>query len=358
MNIEINNANKLPVPTWRWLKLNESTISCDKAGNFVQLKPQILNKTDDIQITAQKKADFPEIITGIGDSAKEFAQNHAGLINNFVIKANAIVYEPLVLTYKLSDDNFFVDDNYIYAEKNSKATIILAYTSDYKAGGFHGSSVKIYAEENAQIEVIQLQTLGKNYTNFDDIGGTCEKDAVITTNQIELGSGKNWLGTNIELTCDKSQSHLNTNYLVSENQSLDVNYVVNIWGKKTDTTIISKGILMHNGEKTLRGTLDFKRGSKGSVGNESEEVLLLDPEIKNKSIPIILCGEEDIEGNHSASIGEMDEAQLFYLRTRGLDDEQIRHMQIESKIQLICNELPKELHEYVLTYKQEAFKNE
>lgn len=358
MNIEVTNANQLPVPTWRWLKLNSTTIACDNPGNFVFIKPEIKNLTNDIEFANHKLANFPEITTGIGDNAKEFAQNHAAQINSFTIKENAQLEKPLILTYKLADNNFFVDDNYILAKKNSKATIILAYTSDYNASGLHGSSVKVYAEENAQIEVIQLQTLGKNYTNFDDIGATSEADSVVKINQIELGALKNWLGINVELTSAKAQTHIKNSYLAKENQVIDMNYVVNIYGKKTETTILSRGILMHNAEKTMRGTLDFKRGSKGAVGNESEEVLLLDSDIRNKSIPIILCGEEDIEGNHAASIGEMDEQQLFYLRTRGLNDEQIRHMQIESKIQLICNELPEELHSYVLDYKQEAFKNE
>ncbi len=358
MDIKITNVNTLPVPTWRWLKLNDTTVSCSDTGNFVQIKPQIDNLTDDVELTHQKKESFPEINTGMGNNTKEFAQNHAAQINFFTVKENAKIEEPIILTYKLADNNFFVDDNYIVAKKNSKATIVIAYTSEYNAGGFHGSSVKIYAEENAQIEVVQLQTLGKNYTNFDDIGAGGADNAVIKTYQIELGSNKNWIGTNIDLTADKMQTHLKNSYLAKENQALDINYVVNIWGKKTDSTIISKGILMNNAKKTLRGTLDFKRGSKGSVGNESEEVLLLDPDIQNKSIPLILCSEEDIEGNHSASIGEIDEQQLFYLYSRGLNDAQIRHMQIESKIQLICNELPQQLHSLVLDYKQEAFKDE
>ncbi len=358
MNLEIKNANKLPEPTWRWLKLNSTTVSCENPGTYVTLQPQVSNLNDDVELGGQPFADFPKINTGMGDEAKEFAQNHAGKVNNIKIKRDAQLEKPIIFTYKLADNNFFVDDNYIYAEKNSKATVIFAYTSDYQAKGFHGSSVKIFAEENAQIEVVQLQTLGQGYYSFDDVGATSAPSAVVKVNQIELGAQKNWVGTNVDLTEKKAQTHLKSTYLTKENQVLDMNFVVNIWGKKTESTIVSNGILMHNAQKTLRGTLDFKRGSKGSVGNESEDVLLLDSDIQNKSIPLILCGEEDIEGNHAASIGEMDEEALYYLKTRGLNDAQIRHMQIESRIQLICNELPEELHEYVLDYKQEAFKNE
>ena len=133
-----------------------------------------------------------------------------------------------------------------------------------------------------------------------------------------------------------------------------MNYIVNILGQKTKTNLTTNGILMHNAQKTHRATLDFKQGCKGSIGTEAENVLLLDEDIYNKSIPLILCGEDDIEGNHSASIGEMDKEQLFYLQTRGLNERQIRQMQIDSKLQLITTNLPEELHTYISTYQQEA----
>lgn len=358
MNIELKNANRMPVLTWRWLKMNDTTISCDNPGNYVNVKPQVSSLPEQIELTHSKNPAFPKLVTGAGADTNTFLENHAVQVNYFTIAENAVVETPVVLSYQLNDSNFAVEDNYIYAKANSKATIIIAHNSPYNASGLHGGSVKVYAEQNAHIKIVQVQTLGKEYYNIDDIGTTCEDNAVVEIEQIELGAKKNWLGVNMALPGTKSEAHLQTKYLSTQDQNVDMNYVVDITGKKTDSTILSDGILMHNAKKLLRGTLDFKRGCKGSVGNESENVLLLDGEVENKSIPIILCGEEDIEGNHSASIGEMDEGQMFYLRTRGLSDKDIRHMQIESRTQLMCNELPEQLHANILDYKQEAFKNE
>lgn len=358
MNIELKNANRMPVPTWRWLKMNATTISCDNPGNYVNVKPQVSDLPAEIELTHTKNPAFPQIVTGAGKDTNDFLENHAAQVNYFTIKENAEVAKPVVLAYELADNNFAVEDNYIYAKANSKATIIIAHNSPYDASGLHGSSVKVYAEENAHVKIVQLQTLGKDFYNIDDIGTTCADNAIVEITQLELGAKRNWLGVNMALPGTKSEAHLQTKYLTTQDQNVDMNYVVDITGKKTDSTIISDGILMHNAKKLLRGTLDFKRGCKGSVGNESENVLLLDGQVENKSIPTILCGEEDIEGNHSASIGEMDEGQLFYLRTRGLSDQDIRHMQIESRTQLMCNDLPEQLHSSILTYKQEAFKNE
>lgn len=355
MKIQLVHANSLPMPTWRWLKLNDITIAYEDINNLQAVKPQITNFTTNIELSNIKDNNFPQINTGIGTEANAFVETNATLVNYFTIKANTTTTEPLILNYTLTNNTDLIDDNYIYAQANSKATIIITYTSDYQAKGFHASSTKIFAEENAHIELIQVQTLGKNYFNFDDIGSLAQDNTKISIKQLVLGATKNYLGAKINLTGNNSKLFSKIDYLTSKDQSIDMNYVVDILGQKTKTNLLANGILMHNAKKTLRGTLDFKQGCKGSMGTEAEEVLLLDDNIHNKSIPLILCGEDNIEGNHSASIGEMDKEQLFYLQTRGLNEQQIRQMQIESKLHLMCNELPESLHHLILNYPQEVY---
>ena len=70
--------------------------------------------------------------------------------------------------------------------------------------------------------------------------------------------------------------------------------------------------------KVFRGTIDFKNGSAGSAGNEKETVLLLGDDVVNKTVPLILCAEENVVGNHGATIGELDDDTLFYFASRGI----------------------------------------
>ncbi len=97
-----------------------------------------------------------------------------------------------------------------------------------------------------------------------------------------------------------------------------MNYVARHHGRKTESLMESSGVLSGEAFKLFRGTIDFVKGCPGSVGNEKEDVLLLGDDVVNQTIPLILCAEEDVEGNHGASIGELDEKTLFYLMSRGL----------------------------------------
>lgn len=53
-------------------------------------------------------------------------------------------------------------------------------------------------------------------------------------------------------------------------------------------------------------------------------MLLFSPSARNRTAPLILCGEEEVEGQHAASVGRLDENKLYYLRSRGLSEAQAR----------------------------------
>jgi Fe-S cluster assembly scaffold protein SufB len=85
-------------------------------------------------------------------------------------------------------------------------------------------------------------------------------------------------------------------------------------------------------KKVFRGTLDFKLGSTQSVGKEEESVLLLSETVKSDSIPALMCSEDDVIGEHGASIGQLDEEQLFYLMSRGIEEHQAKLLVIASAL--------------------------
>ena len=102
------------------------------------------------------------------------------------------------------------------------------------------------------------------------------------------------------------------------------------------------GVLTGNADKILRGTIDFRRGAKRGVGHESEDVLLFSPHARNRTAPLILCGEEEVEGQHAASIGRLDEAKLYYLRSRGLNDAQARRLMVDARFAPAIEKIPLE----------------
>ena len=70
------------------------------------------------------------------------------------------------------------------------------------------------------------------------------------------------------------------------------------------------------------------------------DVLLMDDQVVNQTIPIILCAEEDVEGNHGATIGQLDEETLFYMQSRGLPEKEIYALMERGRLASVISKIP------------------
>ena len=192
---------------------------------------------------------------------------------------------------------------------------------DYETAGNLAVQTNLTVEENAQIRLIQLQHTQEASLVYNKITGTCAKNARVELIQIYLGNGDIYSDTTIDLNGDGSSFQSDIGYIGQHAHIIDMNEVVNHFGKYTESEINVTGALRDCAKKIFRGTIDFKTGSSDSVGNEQETVLMLGDDVENKTVPIILCSEENVVGNHGATIGELDADTLFYFASRGIDKE-------------------------------------
>ena len=134
---------------------------------------------------------------------------------------------------------------------------------------------------------------------------------------------------------------------------MDFLYYADHIGKESITTLHIEGVLFENAYKDFRGIINFRKGTPESDGREAENVLLLSKDAKSKSSPILLCAEENVNGNHAASIGKIDEKKLFYLQTRGYSKEEGKREVVLSKIVPLIFEN----EEYMEEYKKKIYEN-
>ena len=117
---------------------------------------------------------------------------------------------------------------------------------------------------------------------------------------------------------NKADNDLKTIYLGQGSQVKDLNYIVHLRGEKTNVDIDVQGALKDSSKKNFKGTIDFKKGCKKAKGNENEYCMLLSDKAKSIALPMLLCTEADVEGNHSTASGKVDESAVFYIMSRGL----------------------------------------
>ena len=214
----------------------------------------------------------------------------------------------------------------VIAASHSKVSLTISYEGISSGSGFAGCGLRVFAGVGSEVMVDSIQALDGSWTVFDDSGYVLDDNAhVIVTHRV-LGADSASTGLSADLRGDQSRIDVATRYLGIGHQERDFNYSIKQRGRSTESNLDANGVLSGESKKTLRGTIDFVHGCKGSTGNERETVLLADKNVVNKTVPVILCDEDDVMGNHGATIGHVRPEQHFYLSCRGLSDKAIESL--------------------------------
>ena len=221
----------------------------------------------------------------------------------------------------------------ITVPKGQKAEAVVVYREEL------AGKIRVELEEGAQFHLVRA-VLADGHPHADTVEVTCDKDAEFRYTAVEAGGSEAASKLLVELKGDGSKADVSSLYFADGKRRVDLNYIIRQEGRHTDATMMVHGAMTGESEKVFRGTLDFIKGSEGSVGREREEVMLLSPKVRNRSVPLMLSGEADVDGHHAVSIGKMDEQKLFYLMSRGLDLEEAKKLVVEAAIAPVLARIP------------------
>ena len=259
---------------------------------------------------------------------------NANLANHLAVTGTAdapVVFEtaldadhPHALTYLTID-----------AAAGSSLTVVQVVRGDAE-GGVSANLTRIRAAEGAHVVLVQVQLLGNRARRWNAVAIEQGTSARVEQVRIELGGSVVACGARTLLNHNKCEYDLDAVYFGHSNDVLDFNDVSVHTGRDTLCEMHTAGVLTGSADKILRGTVDFQRG----VGHESEDVLLFSPSARNRTAPLILCGEEEVEGQHAASVGRLDENKLYYLRSRGLSEAQARRLMVDARFAPAIDKIP------------------
>lgn len=217
-----------------------------------------------------------------------------------------------------------------------------AMGADDAAAALAGTTLRVFAGSHARVNVT-VYALGTPAAKLlDDEGYVLDEGARVNVRHVVLGGELTVTGLAADVRGDTARLDIDTRYLASGSEQRDFNYVVRQRGRKTVSNMNANGVLTGTSKKVLRGTIDLVHGCKGSEGSEQETVLLASEGVDNKTVPTILCDEDDVAGNHGATIGHVRPEQLFYLESRGVSAEAAEALFIRAKLEDAALSAPNE----------------
>lgn len=382
----IRHASAMPAPTWSWLKMNDVTIqipddlerncqveieagdTLDNTTSFEGSVAALQERIDSAR--TDKPADERAMITaatGADRGAEELdipalsTYEHRAVLSeiacdiandfetgvgadmraylNFLAGGTAVLATEegeeaeatiRVTTHEGEASGASID---IVVAPNSTFSIALSLDSAADAPAFMGSTMRVFAGAGARVDITVYLTASDAVTCVEDSGFVLDEGARVNVRHVVLGGGFTASGLAADLRGDRSHIDVDTSYLASGTQQRDFNYIIRHRGRKTVSNMDANGVLTGTSKKCLRGTIDLIHGAKGAEGNERETVLLASKGVDNKTVPNILCDEDDVAGNHGATIGHVRPDQLFYAACRGLSQEQTEALFLSAKLE-------------------------
>lgn len=331
-NIKIENFEMLEIKAFSNVKIENYKI---------QDINESLNIKNNKENLASKNLLTQNIKYGLGELFTNQIIENSNV--NIEINISKNIENPIIINLDLDEkNNVLVDYIKIKAMENTSADITIIYKSEEKIKGYHNGLCQIESKENANIHVTIINLVNNNTTNLYSVDTKLDKNSDTTVTMVEFGGKYDVVNYYANIEGDNAKNKLHSIYLGKEEQKIDLNYIAELYGEKTNIDIEVNGALKDKAKKNFKGTIDFKTGCKKAKGKENEYCILLSDTSYSKALPMLLCTEDDVEGEHSTATGKIDEEELFYLMSRGINDNDAKKIIVKAKFNSIIEEIKNE----------------
>ena len=357
-NVLINRANVPAAQTWNRLRANSLSVTVPNhadAGTVYLPLPRL----------------FERIECGMGQEVTDYVESQAFKSDFYNVPARTKREDSIVVAVSAAQNQ--CANTGIIVREGAEATVVIAAfagnTDDSGAGSNANASdanasgdalptsaalTRIVVEAGAKLHLIEMLGVNEGQQHLESVGLEVHQDAAVDVKQYALGGSTIGLGLTANLVGARARLDLNNRYHATHEETLDINHLVRMRGTSTRAQLTESGVLNEAAKKTLRATIDLVRGAKDAQGNEIETVMILGDDVVNKTMPVILCDEDDVAGNHGATIGSVSPEQLDYLAARGLSRQAAEQLFVRALFEDAIINAPEEISHRVAVERCEA----
>ncbi len=234
-------------------------------------------------------------------------------------------------------ESLCIKNTLIIAEPNSSVVII---ENIQGAPQLRSGVVEIIAKENAKVTYLQVQNLSGSSFNLDYKAARLEKNAHVEWVECHLGSTATKNETHTILHGPASSVLHRALFYGSQKQRFDIAATNVHAAPDTQSNMFVRGALDNSAKTIFRGTIQITRQAPRSKGFQKEDVLLLSQSAESDAIPKLEIDHNDVQCKHAATSGQIDDEQLFYLISRGVDEDAARRLIVEGFFTQLLKEIP------------------
>ncbi|GIO31401.1 MULTISPECIES: Fe-S cluster assembly protein SufD [Paenibacillus] len=318
---------------------------------YTKLAPELAEKGvvfTDLQTAAKEHGELVKahLHTAVKADESSVAALHAAIWNGGVflyVPKNVEVTVPLQAVL-LTDDGeaTFAPHVLIIADVNSSVTYVDNYVSEGNQAVTHNGAVEVFAKQGAKVRYATIHQMGTNVTDLSYRRAVIENDASMEWIVGEMNSGDTVSDTYSVLKGNGSTSDSKVIAVGSGSQKLNYTTRANHFGKSSESQMITRAVMREEASAIINGITKIEKGATKSDGQQTEKVLMLSPKARGDANPILLIDEDDVKAGHAASVGQVNQEQIYYLMSRGISREIAESLIIYGFLAPVVSQVPME----------------
>ena len=257
------------------------------------------------------------------------------------IPRNLIVDKPIYFLTCLSEDGHStISRNIVFADESSKATIVQElYSPKIETQQAYLELLNTNLAANAQLDFTTLQMMDQNAVTFSTRRTDLAQDAKVNWYSGLFGSMLSRYKIEYFLNGPGASSNDSEVIFGNNEQSFDIQTNVNHEDRETEGRVVEKSILRNKSKSLFKGMIRIKENATKSNSFLSGRSILLDKDAKSDAIPGLEIFTNDVKATHSASVAQIDEEQIFYLKSRCLSHEEAERTIVEGFLEPLSRKM-------------------
>lgn len=240
------------------------------------------------------------------------------------IEKETVIDEPIELSFSGEDGKAIFPHIIVIAEAGSKATIVESYASPAKS--FTNTAIQVVVEENANLTHYRVQKESTDAFHYGVTEVSVGRSSVYDSTNINLGGALSRHDIDVKFTAEGGEAWVDGLYMLNGTQHADTHSIIDHQVPNCVSHQNYKGVMNDKSRAVFNGKVFVRENAHGTDARQSNKNLLLSNEARVDTKPQLEIFNDDVKCAHGATVGQLEEEELFYLLTRGLPENLARNL--------------------------------
>jgi Fe-S cluster assembly protein SufD len=232
--------------------------------------------------------------------------------------------EPIAFTFAGEDGKAAFPHIIVIAEAGSKATIVESYES--KAKSFTNTAIQILVEHDANLTHYRVQKDSPEAFNYGATEVSLGRGSSYNSTNINLGGALSRHDIEVKFTAEGGEAWVDGLYLINGSQHHDTHSIIDHTVPNCNSHQNYRGVLNDKSRAVFNGKVFVRENASGTDAQQQNKNLLLSNDARVDTKPQLEIFNDDVKCAHGATVGQLEEEELFYLLTRGLPESLARNL--------------------------------